>query len=440
MLKTALRALSLLLFAVGLVGCTAVAYLLNLLFAPPPPTQQPGNFVAYGVDYYAVGGSIPGNTSALGAKNFANAFTAAGWGQLDIPILTDAQVTGGSFSSSNGSADVLYFRGHGVPGLVALSEQYVSSFPAANQAWGVGNTSGSFSGQVLKYSSAGLPASGRLKWIFLNSSDSVAGPPEYDSTDPDWTANWRKAFGGSLHGVYGSWQAPGSCASQGNPLRTCDIQSDNDIDQLFAGYALPNPNSSAVPPINQGGYVHDAWMSAMQDAGYDSSWSEWEDVFAGTDIVSGPGAGAVPPSYTPVLNGTAQFYYNASTIGNVMTPMTVKRNTFTLNPQSLTNESINHAALAQQFATYLPSPAIHDDGITYTVRQWPAVFQHVYGRSGAVAYASPAKLKLWHSLKTRLFRRRKLLWLAFLECRRTRSLRHRLNVGRLRRHGARRSR
>jgi hypothetical protein len=287
----------------------------------------------------------------------------------------------------NATADVLYFDGHGVPGLVSFTNQFGAG-AATTQAWGVGNTSGSWLAGPLTFSSLGLPISGRLKWLVLNSSDSVAAPPQYDSADPDWTANWRKAFGGSLHGVYGSWQQPGTCATGGISGRTCDLSDDNLIQQEFVGYALPNPLSPLHPPQNQGGAMHDSWEKAMQNENYDGSWwSEMEDTFAMSDIVSGPGTGGIPPSYTGVLSGIEQFSYSLSpnNLSIVATPQRVSHGTFTLQAYGLQNESVNHASIEQQYATYFNEPpVISDDGSTYRVMQWPVKFEHMYGLSGGM--------------------------------------------------------
>jgi hypothetical protein len=198
---------------------------------------------------------------------------------------------------------------------------------------------------------------------------------------------------GSLHGLYGAWQHPNlvGCPTQGVAGRSCDILDGTDVADYFGGYALPDPNSAVVGPQNQGGTIHDAWIQAFQSAGFDSEWGYWEDTLAGTDIISGPGNGVIPPTYTPVLSGVKNYYYQSSINGNVLTPMAVKATTFNLNPQDLVNESINHTALVNQYSADLPAPSISDTGKIYMVRQYPVVFKHIYGLSGAVMYAAPSQ-------------------------------------------------
>jgi hypothetical protein len=113
-----------------------------------------------------------------------------------------------------------------------------------------------------------------------------------------------------------------------------------------------------------------------------------EDTYAMSDIVSGPGTGGVPPSYTGVLSGIQLFSYSLSTNNqDIVTPMQVSHGTFSLQPYGLQNESVNHASIENQYAVYFNEPpVVSDNGSTYFVQQWPVKFEHMYGRSGGMVY------------------------------------------------------
>ncbi len=279
----------------------------------------------------------------------------------------------------------MYDDGHGAPGTVALSYAGVSNAALNDSSWGVGNTEGSNVGLP-----SGLPVTGRLKWMLFDTSDTTAAPASVDSTHPSWTANWLPAFGrpgGSLHGLYGAWQQPGTCNQAGQIQgRTCDITDPNNIGYLVAGYAVPYLNSAGA--TYAGNAIHDAWVAAVGNAGFDSAWSIWEDANARNDIISGPGSGVNPPSYTSNLSTTIYFYYSQSIYGHNVQSIAVQPQTFTLNPQNLSNENINHTALVQQNSSYLSNAIVTDDGVTYNVRQSSGSLRHLYGLSGAVLYAA----------------------------------------------------
>jgi hypothetical protein len=396
MLKRAWMAALFALFGAALAGCN-LQWALNLLFVPPPTEQQPGSFASFGVDVYATGSNLSG--SIPGALMFQGKFQNAGW--TSVAYATDTQVTASVFSQYDGSIDALYFDGHGFPGVASFTNEFQNGTPFAQQAWGVGNTSGQFPAGgtaqefPLAYASNGIPVTGRLKWIFFNTSDTVAGPPSQDPA-ADWTANWRPAFGrpgGSLHGIYGTWQGPANNGCPGSPFpdRLCDLGDNNNIAFFFSTYALPTLDGSGNPV--QGNPVLDSWQSALNSSGYNSIASAWEDVNARQDIISGPGNGSNPPSYTSNLSTSIAWYNVQNPNGIVVQPMAVSAKSVTsVAPHNLVNESINHAALMAQYGSGISGDtAVQDDGSTYSVRiSNGATLKHFYGTSGGVVYSAPS--------------------------------------------------
>ncbi|HUY41402.1 MAG TPA: hypothetical protein VMV82_07525 [Candidatus Dormibacteraeota bacterium] len=319
-----------------------------------------------------------------------NTFTD--WAQL--ARLTDAQVCATSFQAYQQSADVLFYRGHGWVGIDDLYGFNTGGYGPDQQWWGVGDNGGLTAengGTVgcagtTGYTGLSFPIQGRLKWIFDPGSDTVAAPSGVDPANPQWTADWRSIFGGSLHGLYGAWQSPGSCTAQGTSTRNCDFtNSPTALD--FSLLIVPGElNGTQV----EGQDIHDAWVCAFMDAGQDGRWAIWEDASARNDIISGPGDGSAPPSYTSFLSGSIIFYYPANPNGYNVQSVTVAPTTFALNPQSVTNESWNARSLAQQYESQAVSPVVNsDNGSTYVSKtNWGGV-QYNYGQSGAVMYVGP---------------------------------------------------
>ncbi|HUY40868.1 MAG TPA: hypothetical protein VMV82_04795 [Candidatus Dormibacteraeota bacterium] len=391
-------ALSFAVIAIVVAACN-VDSLLNILFSPQPQ-QFAGAFETLAVDNYANPTldlndpySVANQLDPIGdTDNFAHELktnSVTPWSQ--IARLTDSQVSATSFQQYQQSVDALFYDGHGGPGVNALYGWGVSGYGYDEQAWGAGDTLAMVDGDTIngiggnQGTGERFPAGGRLKWIFDLGSDTVAAPPFVDPNDPYWTADWTPAFGGSLHGLYGAWQDVGSCPF-GNPSRTCDVANGTTA-KAFGAYVMPGALSGN--PL-EGEDIHDAWVSAFIASGQDGRWAIWEDASARNDIISGPGNGSAPPSYTSSLSGSIIFYYPANPNGYNVQSVTVAPDTFALNPQSIANESWNAQSLAQQYEPQAVSPVVNsDNGSTYVSKtNWGGV-QYNYGQSGAVMYFGP---------------------------------------------------
>ncbi len=376
-------------------GCGAISEIFQLL-NPPPPKQYGGAFETLAVSAsYCCGNAIAinGDTDPVSAADsFAqllknNAVTP--YSQIDREV--EGGVLATSFQQYQASIDALFVEAHGAPSIVALSDIFTAG--TADQSWwgagdDYGNANGAYvSGDTLpdfprNYGSGRtFPIAGRLKWIFCVCSDTASAPSKVDANDPHWTGDWTPAFGGSLHGFYGSWQAP---LPGGN--RTPDVTTGH-IAKIFAGEILPSSSST------EGTQIHDAWTDAFLQDAQDGRWALYEDSDARGDQLSGPGPGgsAAPPAYTNGLSGQIYYYYPQSPTPITVSSITVSPTTFALNPQSLVNENINAAGFAAQYEPQaVASPIMNSNtGSSYGANTNYGGSKQQYA-SGAIAYYGPS--------------------------------------------------
>ena len=397
MLKRYRVALLAILVTLALPSCGFLSSLWGYL-NPPPPKQFGGAFETLAVDTYlnpawgslgATDGTDPiGDADAFAVLMKGSAYTP--WSQ--ITRLTAAQVLATSFQKYQASLDAVMFEGHGAPGINALQDIDTPGYTADQQYWGVGddyaNSAGknSINNYQQNFGTGYSAITGRLKWLFNLSSDTVAAPAYVDPNDPQWTAVWSKAFGGSLHGIYGSWQQPGTCSDPNQPPigRTCDITNGH-TGQYFAQNILPTSSST------EGNDIHDAWIEAFMEAGQDARWTMYEDENARDDQISGPGDGTAPPSYASTLSGSIDFFFSQPPSVTGVNSVSVAAVTFALNPQSLTNEAINASSAAAQYEPQAVATPISnsDNGSVYKASTNYGGTQQQYATSGAVVYTGP---------------------------------------------------
>ncbi len=86
-----------------------------------------------------------------------------------------------------------------------------------------------------------------------------------------------------LRGLYGYWQSPGSCPSQGLGSRNCDVTSDNN--PTVAATLLMEMDTAGLSSTT----IPDAWQQANQSNNESGSWSEELDTGTSNDHF---GAGA----------------------------------------------------------------------------------------------------------------------------------------------------
>ncbi len=347
----------------------------NFNIAPPVfPQNFAGTIETLAINQYQGISDLSSRVS--NADGFAVQMKNRGWTQ--IARITDYDVHESSFGAQQSNVDALYFSGHGNVGTAALG-YYNAGGGCDTERWGPASTSDSSPYSCLNY---GAPFTGRMKWVVLDSSDSVAAPPVVDPQDPLWTANWQPIFGSSLHGLYGGWQAPGSCkAPQGT--RTCDITDVADRGSKFGMMAVRHADGT------NGLTVHKAWLTAVNQTNHDTGWAIWEDANAEGDIMSGPGDGSAPPTYASSLAQHQWFYYPANPGGRQVDTVPVSADTFALNPQDLAKESINDAGLAAQYASQSSVPVtVSDDGSVYSATSGTGSINHFYADSGEVVYSN----------------------------------------------------
>jgi len=366
----------------------------------PAKLAPPGNLgVAAVIQYMSICSpdiyDIPSYNPYVAANNFAAGLTT---GAQNIPraqwtVLTNHQdiaVSASDFdASSTSQRDAVLFAGHGDIGLVQFSCTNNQSYPLSQQYWGPGTAT-----VVNRYQPNGknLPGvvGGRLKWVFLLSSDSVSPPKQFPfDPSPDFVGDWVPAFRsspghpGSLHGLYGAWQSPGSCnnpALNTYPGRTCDIS-----DLVLPGIAssLPGYIYSTVQPL----IVHDAFQHAMLDNGMEFGWSEFEDANNIADtFTGGTGWNANP--------GANLYEFTLIVPHNVIgaPAIQLQPHTFTLEPYALNRESINDAAQQSRAQSYLNETVYSTDNGSFKEMRTNSglVARHNYSTSGAIIISGKA--------------------------------------------------
>ena len=347
---------------------------------PPPPVPVPGNIATLAENSYACQSSLC--CSIQGVGDFSAGLGTFGWHNA---FAVNDLVVPADFVNPDSYVDILLFDGHGLPGLAYLYDVNQNCFATnSNDSWGVGNVAGTFQPYPGAFpittppNRLGMPVSGRLKWIIFNSSDTVAGPSVVDNS-PNWDADWRPAFGGSLHGIYGFWQAPGFC-SVGDPNRVCDIDESEGLAVDDALWSLIYGSTAPLP-------IHDAFVDAANTAMAGDRWSIWEDANAREDALGGPESN---PPYATTLSGTLYFYYAQNVLPTPTSSVPIGSETFTLAPYSLVNEPIGDQALTTKYQSYLSGAAITSTASVYDVRMPNFEVRHYGGLSGAVTYHNRA--------------------------------------------------
>lgn len=338
------------------------------------PFPTTGTFANLAVDYYPCCGNLTGQFQIQSAVD--QYLRQDGW--QDVEFEQDGTVSGNSIASAAQNADALFFAGHGGVGDLAFSG-YNTGASTNDQYWGVGSADGSMPANTF-----GTPLAGRLKWMFLSSSDTVAPEQEMDWTDSaSWVAPnyaWKQVFmggGETLRGIYGYWQGPnGNCGG-----RVCDVVTGPDLTamQNLLEHIWPAGAGQSATQIN------DAWQSANEIAGMSDRWSIMQDCGATNDTFSGQ---------TSAVGDSSLFGYLCFTAPNLGTNIpqphvAVQAQSFTLEPYTLAPRSVDVASLVQKAQTNLPVGTVQtfDNGsIRRYVSQSGLVVSYYYGLSGAVEY------------------------------------------------------
>jgi hypothetical protein len=360
----AVPALGLLLF--GTASCNILNYFIQTASSPPTPTLS--YFADYGVAAYA------DPTMFFGTPNpddIADDFKTdmIGLDAVEAASGRDAAITTNVLAASESKVDVLWFSGHGEPGMLELTDAEESGAPTNLTAWGPGPTSDGFT-----TSTTGLPVSGRLKWIFAYSSGSVGVPPSALPGYPNFTTNWSIAFGSGLHGIYGFGFQPGNCTGAGISVSgTCDI--DTSTGPAFAN-AIANHLLNESPQET----VHGAWVNAANDVGFTGLWSMYEDASNFGDLLSGPGG----PNQAP--SGTVEVYWAQSPLGIQLPATSVRNDTFALVPTSLVPEQINDQAELQSAQSYFGTPDRYQvNGASSIATKGATSIIHIFA-TGAISF------------------------------------------------------
>ncbi len=349
-------------------GCSAGG---NAAIIPPPPApnQYPGTFVAASVDHNCPD-SQSLQYSTISADEFAAQMEKMGWS--DLYRLKEGAVNASYFGNPGVSADLMYFNGHGVGGAIAFDG--CSASP--NQtSWGVGSVGGS------QYTNTvNMPVTGRQKWMLFDSSISMGYPVnqiERYPTIPEAfaAADWRPAFGGSLHGLYGN--RPCDVYNETCPTGNDIIDRNDGVGRQFAVYS-----TQRYPGMDLAETVHQSWVDASRYAQRDNYWAMWEDVGARNDHLSAPGAGA---AYVASLGGQKNVFYYSSIDPQGVNPdaSTVypSNATFVLRYYQIKREPFDHTVLP----ALLPGSTAVDDGTVYSQR-YPTIagVDHFYNSSGGI--------------------------------------------------------
>src|SRR5579872_559814 len=298
------------------------------------PGQKPGTFSAFSVASYtpsSCASPLPNVTAAQ--QDIVSVLSSDGWTVEGND--SSSGITLSEFVNSFSNSDALFFAGHGHAGITAFS-QFCSGSTAAY--WGVGD------GEIA--SNIGiLPANGRLKWMFSESSDTVAPEASTDPNDtPEFVANpWEPLFygpNGTLRAMYGYWQAPQSLddnapCPDGLTVRDCDVDSTSNlpvIDEFLHNAWQPGK----TPPT-----IESEWEASNNDHDNDGIWSILTDCNAEGDTFTGPNGSTNSPRgaslcFVSEFLGTEQ--------GSILS---VPQATGVLSPKELTNENLNVQSAVQ---------------------------------------------------------------------------------------------
>ncbi len=243
----------------------------------------------------------------------------------------------------------------------------------------------------------GIPFLGHsVKWLFLDSSDTVAPDANVDPGDDSGsivpTGSWANVFGetsgdnlqnglqsgASLRGVYGYWQAPGICSSynQNTLNRECDVTDSKGETAMTLFVA--NITGSKPQDLN------DAWIQASQSAGMTHRWSIIQDCHAENDVFTGQNG-----NFNQTLGGNLCFT-NPNGFSNILMSSPVAHTTFTLEPQALQARVVDVPSLLQRVQETVPAVgpiSVTDaNGVRRYETQSGLTVADYYGTSGGVVY------------------------------------------------------
>lgn len=374
-----MRVLKIALVVVGTVSLAACRFSLNFGTSPPPSTT--GNVAVFGVTSYDPNGPLWIRPPIIGiyptpneiADAFASGINGKGWA---VPVNNrDNAVTVTSLRSAEANNDALWFSGHGDVGYMELYWGREGGHDPDQIAWGPGDQAHTYPGNL-----TGFPVTGRLKWIFAYSSQTVSAPRSRYPSNPELTADWQQAFGGNLHGLYGFSVRPGGhCPNQigsgyiGDNL-SCDVT--NGPGKTFANAFVQHVTASPQETI------HTAWQNAAKDSGNTDKWSIWEDQSNIKDWLMNDNAGV---NYLP--SGILWYYDSVDTrgyyAGHGVTP---GNETFPLQPASLAREPLDDSTMLNNAAPYFGNPDTYtNDGSVSTAAKAGTSTIHDL-RTGALSY------------------------------------------------------
>ncbi len=372
-----MRLLKIALIIAGTASLAACRFSIN--FGTNPPPNNTGNVAVFGVTAYDPNGELYIAPSAFYARpneiadTFANTINSRGWA---VPVNNrDNAVTVTSLRSAEANNDALWFSGHGDVGYMELYWGRQLNHDPDQIAWGPGDQTHKYPGSL-----TGFPVQGRLKWIFAYSSQTVSAPPSRFPSNPELTADWRQAFGGNLHGLYGFSVRPGHCpntigSGYIGPDVTCDIT-------VGAGNTFARRVAERMTGTNPQETIHSAWQNAAKDAGLTDKWSFWEDQNNFKDILSNDNAGV---NYAP--SGLLWYFDSVDTSGSYAgRAVAVGNETFTLQPASLTREPLDDSTLLNNAAPYFGNADTYtNDGSVSTATKAGTSTVHDL-RTGALSY------------------------------------------------------
>ncbi|NNM93747.1 MAG: hypothetical protein HKL92_10435 [Candidatus Eremiobacteraeota bacterium] len=373
--------------------------------APLPAT---GRFAVFGINSYpCIGTNLSGQVGIEDAIDLA----LAGGGWTDVLSQSNQSVSADSFTQAvNSNADAIFFAGHGEPGDVKFSGTECGGLPNNDVYWGVGNLSNDTASSP---NFDGAPWFGkRIKWLFLSSSDTVAPFASADpNDDPAYqvkNGSWEELFGDAqssspsvpsyrvgqtLRGVYGYWQAPGSCntANQSNPTRMCDMITGKDATAMQDFLAELWPTAANGGP-SQEQDINSAWVDANNSALMAHRWAIVQDCNATNDKFAGTNQSIGNPPVAGYLCYTSPVIGSILYDGSQRTPLAlsaIPHAKFTLEPYSLVPRPVDVPGLIQKAQQYLPvgAVAVSDNGrIRHYSTQAGVTVDDYYGYSGGVVY------------------------------------------------------
>lgn len=349
--------------------CTSCKLEITNSYTAANPSAVPGTYTAnYMAHYVTQENNLidPG-----GPQDAINALhshlQSSGWTEMGSDF--DQNVTAQSILSASYNSDAYFFAGHGDVGVIAL---YYLNF------WGVGAHDGH----------AVAPPIGtlgtRLRWMFFESSDTVAPDFIFDNAygESAWQANlWENLFANSsVHGVYGYWQSPGSCAaSLQYPHRDCDVYEESNQGVATSLVQFLVAGAGHTPET-----THDAWAHANFDNEINNGISMIEDCSNTRDTLTGPGG-----LYQINNNPSGNLCWTHTQSGPInQSTVPVSAVTFTLNPVSLQGENLDIAGAMSRAQQYLGQPINQQSspaGVTYFTTGGAQVQSYSLA-SGAITY------------------------------------------------------